>query len=558
MRHTVSIAILISIALCGPAAGADDVTVQELKADVLLRAMVDELQRGKVGLELEDLEKPYFIEYAMLDAAQAGVTAQLGAITGAGDVRSRYLRSDVRVGSYKLDNTNFGRGSFGGAGAIPIEGDYNAIRQAIWWATDRQYKEVIENFEKKKAFMQSKMIEDKPDDFSRETPTVYFEKRIDPKIDAKALEKMAVSLSTVFREYPDIQESQVSISGIGGNKYLVNTEGTRIRTSKMRFELDVNVTVQAPDGMKLSDSMSLFASTLKEFPTTAELEQRLRKMAERLIAVKDAPLLDSYTGPVLFSAEPATSLFAGLFAGRFTGGQRPVGSSTRPDDFENKIGKRILPRFMDVVDDPTRETIDGKMVLGNYKYDDQGVQAKPVSLVEEGRLKTLLMSRNPSKKLSESTGHGRSAWQPAAAIGCMIVTADEASNPESLIEQLLEAAEDEDLEFAIRVESLGTISRPGRGYRGYRSSPTPLVIYKVYPDGREELVRGAEIARIDLKSFKRIMACGDGMHVLNGARGYSPTTVAAPAMLFEELDLAKVDRDFDKPPILPTPLARGK
>ena len=555
MRRTVSITILISIMLCGSAFGADDVTAREMKDDVLLRAMVDELQRGKVGLELEDLEKPYFIEYVMLDATQTGVSAELGAITGAGDMRARYLRSDVRVGSYKLDNTNFGRGSFGGAGAIPIEDDYNAVRQAIWWATDRMYKDVIENFEKKKAFMQSKMIEDKPDDFSHETPSVYFEKRIDPKIDVKALKKMAVSLSAIFREYPDIQESQVNVSGIGGNKYLVNTEGTRLRTFKMRFELAVDATVQAPDGMKLSDSISLFASTLEEFPATDKLEQRLRKMAAGLIAVKDAPLLDAYTGPVLFSAEPATSLFAGLFAGRITGGQRPVGSSTRPDDFENKIGKRILPRFMNVLDDPTRETIDGKMVSGNYKYDDQGVKSRPVSPVEEGRLKTLLMSRNPSKKSSESTGHGRSAWRPAAAIACMIVTTDEGNSPEDLVEQLLEAAEDEDLEFAIRVESLGTISRPGRGYRG---SPTPLMMYKVYPDGREELVRGAEIARIDLKSFKRILACGQSLHVLNGAGSYAPTTVAAPAMLFEELDLAKVDRDFDKPPILPSPLARGQ
>ena len=536
---------------------ADEIVQREMKQDTVLRAMVDELERGKAGLKLEDLERPYFIEYGLVDAAQAWVSADLGAVARRDENRSRRLRTGVRVGSYELDDTNFsgrGYGRYGGWGgaSIPIEDDYNAIRQAIWWATDRQYKEVAETFVQKKAFMEGKMIEDKPDDFSREPATVYFEDRVPVVIDAAPMEQLAVALSAIFREYPDIKNSNVRVEGVLGNEYLVNTEGTRLRTAGSRFSLHISATVQVDDGMELSDSISLHGEKFADLPALDDVSQRCRKMITQLLAARQAPALESYTGPVLFEAEPATIVFAQQFGSRFAGGQRPVGSRTSPDDFENMLGKRVLARFLNVEDDPTRETIAGTQVLGHYEYDDQGVKARPVTLVEQGRLKALLMSRNPSKAFKNSTGHGRGAYGPRASAGCLIVTATDGHDAATLTEELLEACEDEGVEYGILVATLGSIG--GGCSRGGGSAP--LVMYKVYPDGREELVRGAEIAGVDLKAFKRILAAGDTPFVRNSGGWGGSTTVSAPAMLFEELDLAKVDRDFDKPPILPSPLAR--
>jgi TldD protein len=563
MRQIICIAGLI-LCISQSVVWADEAVENEMKNDILLRALVDELERGRVGLKLEDLEEPYFIEYALLDSSGASVSAQLGAVTSRYEDRSRSLRTDVRVGSYELDNTNFSgdygsyrRGGMRGA-SIPIEDDYQAIRQAIWWATDRDYKSVIETLESKKAFMKTKLIEDKPDDFSRESPTVYFEDRIDVSIDVDQLEQMVLDLSRIFRGFPDVQSSSVSMSAGGGNKYLINTEGSRLRVSSMRYVLSIGATVQAADGMKLSDSISVHARKLEDVPELEELTERTRAMVGKLLAVKEAPTLESYTGPVLFEAEAAAAIFSRTFASRFAGGQRPVGGRTDPDDFENKLSKRILPRFLNVVDDPTLEVVAGEPVIGHYTYDDQGVKARPVTLVEQGRLKTLLMSRNPSKELKQSNGHGRGVYQPRASAGCLIVSADDADDTDSLKEQLLEACADEDLEFGIRIASLG--SAGGERYSRYRGmiggGTTPLAMYKVYPDDREELVRGAEIARIDLKAFKRILAIGDTPYVMNGGGRTEGSTIVAPAMLFEELDLAKIDQDFDKPPILPTPLAR--
>jgi predicted Zn-dependent protease len=447
---------------------------------------------------------------------------------------------------------------------VPLEDDYNAIRQAVWLQTDSKYKAAAEALVRKKAFMESKQIEDKPNDFSREEPVTHFDAKLDLTLDKDSLEALTIRLSEVFRRYPDVQRSGVSVSGGGVNKYLVNSEGTRLRVARSRFSVSANATVQADDGMKLSDSFSVYTGTQDELPGEEELVKRCEEMVTGLLDLRAAPKLESYTGPVLFEKQAAASLFLTRFAGKFAGGQRPVGGQTPPDDFEKKIGKRILPRWMNVVDDPTRERIDGEPVIGHYAYDDQGVAARPVRLVENGRLKGQLMSRNPSKVADKSTGHGRGAYGPRASVGCLVVEVADGLDAEALTEELIEACQDEDLEFGIRIASFGSSGggMVGRYFSrfgfGGSSSSTPLAMYKVYPDGREELVRGAEIAEFDIKAFKRMLAAGAERHVLNSAHGMTrmSQTVVAPAMLFEELDLAKIDRDFDKPPILESPLAR--
>ena len=440
---------LFSTAIPAVASPTEGAIAKELERDVILRAMVDELQRGIEGLKLEAMARPYFIEFAVRDARSGYVSAELGAVTRRNESPGRGLRVDVRIGSYELDNTNYGSsGGGGGAGnvAMPVEDDYNAIRQALWWATDRDYKQVVEDFERKKAFMETKIIEDKPDDHSRETHVVHFDERLAPSLPMDELERIAVELSGVFRDYPEIQQSRVRIAAAAGNKYLVNTEGTRLRTARTSYQIAAGATVQAEDGMKLSDSLNVCFVQVQDMPSLEELTRRCREMAERLIRIKHAPKIeDAYTGPVLFDAEAATSIFSQNFGGRFAGGQRPVGSRASPDDFEKKLNQRILPKIVNVVDDPTLETIAGSPVLGHYRYDDEGVPARPVSLVENGKLKALVMSRNPSKEFKNSTGHGRGIYRPSAGIGCLVLSAtdpDHASDAAALRALLLEACDD--------------------------------------------------------------------------------------------------------------------
>jgi len=546
MRRLLPVAVLVGIL---PAASrADDVLQRELEADAVLRALVDELERNVAGLKLADLARPYFIEYAVSDSANAWVAGCFGALTDRQEGRDRSLRVDVRVGSYELDNTNFdgyGYWGFGGGSLeadLPLEDDYAALRRAIWWRTDREYKRAAEAFVRKQAFMAGKLIEDKPPDFSREEPVVHLEPRQELRVDLAALEELATALSAVTREFADLRDCAVGVSASRFNRYLVNSEGTRLRTAGSHYSVSLWATVQAEDGMELSDSFSVHVRRFDELPPLAELSARCRALVERLLAVKAAPRLTAgYAGPVLFEPPAAAVLFGYHFADRFAGGQRPVGSSSSPDDFAHKLGRRILPRFIDVVDDPTLERIGDVPVMGHYRFDDQGVRAQRVVLVENGRLKALLMSRNPSKEFSNSNGHGRGSYGADPEPGCLIVSADPAAGAAELREELIETCRDEGLEYGLRIVAL----------RGSQ----PLVLYKVYPDGREELVRGAQIARIDLKDFKRMLAAGGEPYVRNTSSAGGQTLVV-PALLFEELDVSKIDRDFDRPPILPAPLAR--
>ncbi len=527
------------------AAQSPELLAREMQQDVVLRALVDELDRSHKELKLEGFERPYYIGYGLTEVARADAAAELGALTSSGQDRNRTYSTDVRVGSYELDNSNFGGGSGGNgfAADLPLDDDYTAIRQALWWTSDVDYKGVVEQLEQKKAVMESKLITDKPPDYAQATPAVHLEPRVRPDLDKAALEKLACELSAAFRDYPDVQRSMVDVSAWGANRYVVNTEGSRLRTGVQRCLLTVSAIVQASDGMRIGDTITVNATSAADLPPRDELLKRCRKLAEQLIAVKNAPVLSSYTGPVLFDAKAATELFAGYYAGNFSGGQHPVGSRSSPDDFANKLNKRILPKFLSVIDDPSIREINGERVLGHYEYDDEVVPAQAVTLIEGGKLKGLLMSRLPSKEFRASNGHGRgSAGSARASIGCMVVKSDEGLSAEALKAKLLEAASDEGLEFGIRIASLA-------------GGAMPLAMYKVFPDGHEELARGVEIAHLDLKSFKKMLAAGDKPYVYNSG-GMDGQTVAAPSMLFEELDLAKIDRDFDKPPILPSPLAR--
>jgi len=366
------------------------------------------------------------MEYCLTDLWMGQASAELGTLVRSHASRSRRLRCDVRVGSHELDNTNFrgGPGGSGGAGdaPLPLDFDYDVIRQSLWWAADRTYKSAVETLEAKKAFMEGKVIEDKPNDFSRESPVVFLEDRIELAGEPQDLETLVLDASSVFRGFPEVQDSSVSVQSGRGHKYLVNNEGTRIRTAHVWWWISAAATVQAEDGMSISDSLTYYVRRKEDLPTSEELRNEARAMAARLIAVRTAPKLEHYSGPVLFDAPAAAGLFARTFALRLPGGQRPVGSRASPDDFANKIGKRVLPRFLNIVDDPTREEIEGTTVIGRYRYDDQGVPAAPTTLVEKGRLVAQLMSRNPSREFPRSTGHGRGVLAPWPSIGCLIVS----------------------------------------------------------------------------------------------------------------------------------------
>lgn len=569
-------------------APADDVLPDN---DVITRAMVDEITRS-MELQLEDLEKPYFIQYTTDDTVMYQLSASYGAVTSSQRDRSRGFRSKVRVGSYELDNTNFtgdqggfffrfGGGGAGGRASLPIEDDYTAIRQAIWRATDQDYKNAVETLTKKRAYMRDKTFDDRPNDFTPAEPVEAVEPGAELAFDRGDWEQRLGRLSGHFKQFEWIQDSSVRLFVGAGNTAVVNTEGTRVRTADTGVLLIVNAEAQAEDGMKLSDNLIYTGERLSDLPDENRVRDDIATLATQLKKLMDAPILEQYTGPVLLEGLAAGQMFRQILAGGVAGQPDPVGTQRRTfgdvENLEKKIGQRILPRSFNVYDDPSVKKLGDTMLMGHYRYDDEGVKAKRVDIVTDGELVGMVMSRVPTKKLSHSNGHGRSApggGDLDAAVGCLFIEDQEGLSHEELKAALMEAARDEGLEYALRIESLrapGITSsqsdmlsfflRMQRG-GGRPSLGDPVHAYKVYvEDGREELVRGIEFGPVQVRSLKHVLAGGKSQAVYNyvgiGFGGATPpTSIIAPPVLFQELDLSKIEQEHDQLPILKAPLVR--
>jgi predicted Zn-dependent protease len=569
------------------------------KEDVLLTALKDEMNRSMEKLQLKDMEKPYYIEYAVDDAETFMFKATFGAIVESDHNRSRMLRVGLRVGSYDLDNSEFagGRSSFSMIGGRPtqlvLEDDYVALRRDMWLATDGAYKQALEQLAAKRSFIKTKVQPEEIPDFSREEATTTIAPKRLITFDQKKWKKTVSRLSSIFREFPAIYDSSISLNVKYSHKYFINSEGTKSHQPANLVSLFVRAATQASDGMGLKHFVPSYGTSLDQLPSEKEMAASIRKMAEELTVIASAPVLENYLGPVLVTGEAASELFAQVLAPQLSG-QRPplmeqqqMAAMMTESKFAARLNRRVLPSFFTVVDDPTQKTYEKQPLIGAYKVDDQGVPARPVTLIERGVLKTLLMSRRPSKDISQSNGHGRTMQlgSPSVQIGNLFVQATGGKSFAELKQELIDLSQDQGLSHGLLIKKFDNPGITGREFSmssfSMRGGPQqeqvtpPILVYKIFvDDGREELVRGVTVAEMSVRMLRDIVAVGKDYYVNNklmggggimgllfsyafsfgqgGAFGI-PTTVIAPSVLFEEVELKKHAGAQKKPAFLKHP-----
>ncbi len=597
--------LFLSLVLCAgvpaegqPAGGQPGVAPP---SDVLLRAMQDELSRSIGELQLEALQTPYFIEYAVVDTESTVLEATFGAGVRRNQSRMRSLRVDVRVGSHELDSSEFlGMQSLFSMSAFPRslvqEDDYDALRHELWLATDAAYKQALEQLAQKQAFVQNRVQEEQVPDFSTEAATVLIEPAEEDAFDESVWQETVRRLSEVFREHPAIKESSVTFHVESSTKYLVNSDGSMVRQPASLAALYARAATQAPDGMLLKHFVPFYDRAIEDLPSEAEMEAAVRTMASQLTALATAPVLEDYIGPVLVSGQASSELFGQVLAPQLSGHRPPLLENEAmaaamvammpSSDLANRLNRRVLPTSFDVVDDPTKEAFAGESLIGGYAVDDQGVPAQPVTLIEDGVLQTLLMSRRPRKDIPQSNGHGRAGafGSPTAQLGNIFVRADDALSVEELKDELIGMAEDEGLAYGILVSALDNPGITGADMssmllmmRGGQSRPqltSPILAYKVYvADGRQELVRGLSFQDVSVRSLRDIVASGDDYYVNNrlgpggggpfgafvppglggpGGQGI-PSAVIAPSVLFEELEIRRMSGPQQTPALMEHP-----
>ena len=512
--------------------------------DMILSAMRTELDRSKAQLKMDQVAAPYYIEYRVFDMDTFGAEAAFGARRGDVRTRFRFLRVVVRVGDYKQDSY-FGQGE-GTIDFLPLDDDMLAFRHQLWLATDRAYKAAAEALTTKQAQLKQLTIDQPVDDFAQAKPVQSIGPTVTLEVNPEQWKKMLQDATALYKDDPLIEGFDSRLAFTAVNRYFMNTEGTVMRSGQTLYEMAFSCHTQAPDGMSLSRDAAFNVSNIKELPTASEFTARAAKLAGALKELRDAPMVEEeYRGPVLFSGDASAAIFADLVGENVLGHKPELGKNARTTGaFASSYKTRVVPEFISVVDDPTISTYHGHTLLGHYQFDDEGVPAQRVSLIEKGTLVDYDMGRAPIRDFPASNGHGRARIpnNPAGpSLGNLIVTADQPLSADALKAKFLDMCKQRDLPYCYYVETFG-----GR--------MTPRLLYRMYTkDGHPELVRGAVLGDLDVRALRSdLIAAGDDVYVESRMQNI-PHSIAAPSTLFDELEVKRANQNKEKLPEYPAP-----
>ncbi len=529
----------------------------------LLDTMSAELTRamGSLGKQGDKQIPPYFLSYTVADANNVAIRAQYGALVDSSANHERVVDVQVRVGDPKLDNTHGNhRASAVNSSQLPLADDREALSRELWLATNTGYGTALDNYLRVKTEAEVRAKEeDNSGDFSTQTPQIHIDKPAPAPVVNKAVwEDRVRELSKVFREFPDVNQNIVMLTADSETDYYASSEGSRLANPHQMARLVVFAVSRADDGMDIFRAQTFEAETVDGLPKQPELEAAMRELGKSLEALRKAPVTEPFNGPAILSGRASAVFFHEVLGHRLEG-QRQRGDE-EGQTFTKELGKPVLPSFLSVSDDPTRPRFGDTWLSGTYAYDDEGQKAQKVDLIQDGVLKTFLMSRLPIASFSQSNGHGRAQMGlvPNGRQGNLIVTSTKAVPDTQLRQMLIDEAKKQGKPYGLYFEDISSGFAVTTRNSPQAFSVIPLVVYRVYVDGRpDELVRGVSIVGTPLAAMKRILATGDKSEVFNGECGAEsgsiPVSAVAPAMLLTEIETQKLKQGTERVPILPNP-----
>jgi TldD protein len=546
IRRLLFAAISCSVLVCSISIFARAVDANA--GDVVLRAMREEMDRSKAKLKLDNVAAPYYIEYRVTEIDQEEASAVFGALRGQQRDHGRLLRVVVRVGDYKQDSF-YGSGE-GTVDLIASDNDVFAIRQRIWLATDRAYKSATESLSAKQAALKQLKVDVPVDDFAKAAPV----EDVGPlarfsTTDFSPWIRLVEEASGEYRSDPEIESFDSSLRFMVENRYFVNSEGTVSRSGSTHYVISISGSTQAADGMLLQRSHADQGNDLKELPTRAEFLKTTDALRDSLKLLRDAPVADEeYRGPVLFSNDAGATVVSDLVEPNVLGRKPKLGENARTTGlWSSSYKSRVLPEFINLVDDPTITTIAGQPLFGKYTLDDEGIRAQRVSLIEKGQLLSYLMGRQPIRDFPASNGHGRAgaAGTPGPHPGNLILQSTDPQPDAGLKERLIELCKKRDLPYGLYVATMGPRLEP-------------RLLYRVWTkDGHEELVRGGVFGDLDVRSLRGDLIAAGTAPAIEDRSEPVWFSVASPALLFDELQVKRTQAAKQKLPEYLAPALRG-
>ncbi len=564
------------------------------------------MARSKTRLELQipgspKPQRPYYLEYRLLDLDVREVVAEFGALESTSHTRNRFMDVVARVGDYKLDSSNFVsddgfRGFIGPTGSVGIDRDYDSLRQDLWIATDQAFKEAVETYSRKQAYLSSLARQSDIDDFAKAAPLQLVEPLVAPDWSNRNWEQEARESSAALRAFPQIYESRVTYYLVYATEYLLTSEGTEIRTNRCFAAIEAGMNTLADDGMQINHMYAAYAPKPADLPNVEAVRKALNVTGSELMALRAAPAAQDYNGPVFFEARAAAPLLAQVLTPAINGSRPPVSFTPVMEqlltglggksDWVGRMGSRVLPANVSLVDDPNVKESKGSPLLGAYSVDDEGVKAEKVTIVENGNVKELLMSRRPGPDSDISNGHGRSAFLNDAkpTMSNLFFKSTETQSPADLKKKFLDECRSEKLPYCLVVREMDNPSisllhqddfselLASFGGGAGTGDRLPLIVYKIYPeDGREEMIRGARIIGLNTRMLRNLGGIGNDDFVYNymqsqvsgfagtalGAFGSAqsglPASMVAPSLLFDDLEVRGARGEPKRLPLLPAP-----
>ncbi len=532
----------------------------------LLSILSEELQRNLTVLREKGDPAPYFLSFTVTDTEGEAVSAALGAVQSSGGARGRLLDVSLRVGSPEFDNYHLVRGDrprFAGGVSVPIDDQPAPLRRRLWLETDRVYRAAVQRLLNAKSAQQNSAKSEVAPDFSREEPQVA--SAVPPRLnfDRGVWTAKARRWSGLFQGKPGVLASQVVIQAQREVKYFVSSEGSKLEHGRLFARIVIAARGKASDGMDLATSETFEAADPGKLPSDAKVEAAIEKVSREWAALLKAPVAEPFVGPAILSGRAAGVFFHEIFGHRIEGHRQK--DENEGQTFAKSVGSKVLPDFLSVTFDATLKQAAGVDLNGWYSFDDEGVKAQSVKLVDQGTLRTFLLSRSPVTAGQQSNGHGRK--QPGAEVvsrqSNLLVQSAKAVPMPQLRQMLIEEAKRQNKPYGLLFDQVtGGFTTTGRSQL-QAFTVIPLVVYRVYVDGRpDELIRGADIVGTPLSSFAKIVATGDQLDVFNGycgaESGSVPVSAVSPALLVSEIEIQKKDASQERPPFLPRPVGSGE
>ena len=552
----------------GALGGGAVLTAQTTVASPVLTAAKTELDRNFEELKKQPVA-PYYLSYEVIDSNTVTVSSTFGALLHSSDAHRRVAHVDLRVGDYALDNTHQLSGRGGGLAGnvssvvLPVDDDPLAMRAALWSDTDSRYKKALTQLAAVQTNNEVKVQqEDKSDDFSHETPEQAVEAIPAMQVDRKVWEDKTRKYTAPFHRDGDLFNATATFMADQEVRWFVASDGSKIQTSTTYYRLFIEASSKAADGMELPRYESYAALTPAELPNDAAVLKAVDKMIADLKALREAPIVDPYTGPAILSGRATAVFFHEVFGHRIEGHRQK--NESEGQTFKKMVGQPVLPNFLSVDFDPTLKRYGGVDLVGSYAFDDEGVKARPVVAVKDGVLESFLMGRSPIEGFPNSNGHGRAqaGFSPVARQSNLVIVNSKPMTREQLKKLLLEQIKEQGKPFGLFFDDIeGGFTLTGRTIPN-AFNVIPVMVYRVYPDGREELVRGVDLVGTPLTVFSKILAADDEKAVFNGIcgaeSGQVPVSASGPAILISQIEVQKKAKSQDRAPILPAPLETAK